>query len=171
MSAAVVLWLSQLGPGRAAAQEADALLARGMELHQAGDLLGAVQNYRSRSRRSPTAPTSARTWARRTSGSAGIDEGIEQYRKALESKDVPSIRQNLALALYKSGRTGDAAAEFERVLAADPGNKPAALLLADSLLNMGRRPAGHRSADAARRRVRRGPRLCVRARHGASAGG
>jgi hypothetical protein len=45
MSAAVVLGFLMLGPAWAKAQEVDALLARGMQLHQAGDLLGAVQNY------------------------------------------------------------------------------------------------------------------------------
>jgi tetratricopeptide (TPR) repeat protein len=136
MSAAVVLWLFASSP--AGAQEADALLARGMELHQAGDLLGAVQNYQIALEAQPDRSDIRSNLGAAYVGLGRIDEGIEQYRKALESKDVPSIRQNLALALYKSGRTGEAAAEFERVLAADPGNKPAALLLADSLLNMGR---------------------------------
>jgi tetratricopeptide (TPR) repeat protein len=136
ISAAALLLV--LGASGVAAQEVDTLLARGMALHKAGDLLGAVQNYEIALEAQPD-----RTDIRSNLGAAyvalgRIDEGIEQYRRALAMQDVASIRQNLALALYKSGRTGDAAAEFERVLAAEPGNKPAALLLADSLLNMGR---------------------------------
>jgi tetratricopeptide (TPR) repeat protein len=136
ISAAALLCV--FGSSPAGAQEADALLARGMELHQAGDLLGAVQNYEIALEAQPDRADIRSNLGAAYVGLGRIDDGIEQYRKALETKDVPSIRQNLALALYKSGRTGDAAAEFERVLAADPGNKPAALLLADSLLNMGR---------------------------------
>jgi len=138
MSAAAVLCVLGWGPAAAAAQEPDALLARGMELHQAGDLLGAVQNYEIALEAQPDRTDIRSNLGAAYVGLGRIEEGIEQYRKALETKDVPSIRQNLGLALYKSGRTGDAAAEFERVLAADPQNKPAALLLADSLLNMGR---------------------------------
>jgi tetratricopeptide (TPR) repeat protein len=138
MSAALILGFLILGPAWAKAQDVDALLARGMELHQAGDLLGAVQNYQIALEAQPDRTDIRSNLGAAFVGLGRIDEGIEQYRKALESKDVPSIRQNLGLALYKSGRTREAAAEFERVLAVDPENKPAALLLADSLLNMGR---------------------------------
>ena len=40
-----VALLFAIGAGAVAAQEVDTLLARGLELHKAGDLLGAVQNY------------------------------------------------------------------------------------------------------------------------------
>src|SRR5581483_6820583 len=51
--------------------------------------------------------------------------------------DAPAVRFNLGLALYKSARTADAAAEFEKVLAKQPGNGAATLLLAECRLAMG----------------------------------
>ena len=48
--------------------------------------------------------------------------------------DQAQVRFNLGLALYKSARIAEAAAEFEQVVAQDPKNKSAVLLLADCRL-------------------------------------
>ena len=49
----------------------------------------------------------------------------------------PSIRLNLALAYYKAARLPEATEGFQAVLAADPSNKQAILLLGDTLLQGG----------------------------------
>jgi Tfp pilus assembly protein PilF len=106
MSAALILGFLILGPAWAKAQDVDALLARGMELHQAGDLLGAVQNYQIALEAQPDRTDIRSNLGAAFVGLGRIDEGIEQYRKALESKDVPSIRQNLGLRSISQGALG-----------------------------------------------------------------
>ena len=65
-------------------------------------------------------------------------EAIDQYRQALGLDATrTAIRLNLALALYKAWDIADAAQELERVVAAQPENKNARLLLADCYLRMG----------------------------------
>lgn len=119
-------------------EDVDQLLARGMELHRAGDLLGAVQNYQIALESDPD-----RADIRSNLGAAYValgrfNDGIAEYRKALAVQDDATIRQNLGIALYKAGRMNDAIPEFERVLQADTSNRPAALLMADALLQTGR---------------------------------
>jgi tetratricopeptide (TPR) repeat protein len=64
-------------------------------------------------------------------------EGIAEYERALASADNPQIRLNLALAFYKANRVEEAVPAFRRVLAANPDNMAATLLLADCLLQTG----------------------------------
>jgi Tfp pilus assembly protein PilF len=116
----------------------DSLLERGMHLHRAGDLLGAIQNYQVALESAPE-----RADIRSNLGAAYValgkfTEGIDQYRRALATRDDATVRLNLALALYKSGRVADAQPEFERVMQQDPGNRQGTLLLADCLLQLGR---------------------------------
>ena len=118
--------------------EVDSLLERGMHLHRAGDLLGAIQNYQVALESAPE-----RADIRSNLGAAYValgkfTEGIDQYRLALATRDDTTVRLNLALALYKSGRVADAQPEFERVVQQDPRNRQGTLLLADSLLQLGR---------------------------------
>lgn len=139
---AAALLLGPLSPASAQdpadAEEVDSLLARAMTLHNAGDLLGAIQNYQLALEMAP-----GRADIRSNLGAAyvrlgRIDEGTAEYRQALEAGEDPTIRFNLGLALYKAGRAGDAIPELQQVLATDPDHRPAALLLGDSLLQAGR---------------------------------
>jgi tetratricopeptide (TPR) repeat protein len=116
----------------------DELVARGIQLHKAGDLMGAIQNYEIALETAPD-----RADIRSNLGAAFValgrfDDAIKEYGLALTTRDDPSIRLNLALALYKASRRDQAIPEFQRVLQADPQNKQAALLLADCLLQAGR---------------------------------
>jgi Tfp pilus assembly protein PilF len=118
--------------------EIDALLARAIVQHQAGDLLGAIENYREALDKAPD-----RADIRSNLGAALVAlgrfaQGIDEYRTALAGHEDVQIRQNLALALYKAERTDEAIGELERVLQAEPGNRQAALVLADCLLQAGR---------------------------------
>ena len=65
-------------------------------------------------------------------------EAIDQYRQALTLDATrTAVRLNLALALYKAWEIGEAAQELEKVVAGQPDNKNARLLLADCHLRMG----------------------------------
>ncbi len=130
-----------LWPAGAAAQtgsDPEELFARGVQLHQAGDILGAIQAYQDALAKEP-----GRIDARSNLGAAYVHLGryadaIEQYRKALAlDPDNTRVRFNLALALYKAASVPEAAEELKRVVDRDPRNKSARLLLADSYLQMG----------------------------------
>jgi Tfp pilus assembly protein PilF len=65
-------------------------------------------------------------------------EAIDQYRQALTVDATrTAVRLNLALALYKAWEIGEAAQELEKVVAGQPDNKNARLLLADCYLRRG----------------------------------
>lgn len=122
-------------PGPPAAEE---LFAKGVQLHQSGDILGAIEAYLLALEREPR-----RVDARSNLGAAYVrlgryEDAVREYRQALEVDPAQApVRLNLALALYKSARIQEAAAELEQVLALDPRNKAALLLLADCRLQMG----------------------------------
>lgn len=118
--------------------EADKLLAQAMELHQAGDLMGAVEGYEAALQLESDRPD-----IRSNLGAAYVrlgrfNDAVAQYQKALALADNPAIRFNLGLVFYKSNRIEDAVQVLQQVLAADASNGPASLLLADCLLQTGR---------------------------------
>jgi tetratricopeptide (TPR) repeat protein len=121
------------------AQEFDKLVARAVQLHEAGDILGAVDAYSAALEIEPKHPG-----VRSNLGAAYVrlgkyDEAIEQYRAALRVEGAnPAFRLNLGLAYYKAVRLPEAIEAFEAVLAASPGNAQAVLLLADALLQSGK---------------------------------
>jgi protein O-GlcNAc transferase len=127
-------------PVRAQAPNADfeRLFARALELQQAGDLLGAIDNYKS-----ALAIVPDRADALSNLGAAYVklgqyDDGIKQYEAALKADATnTAIRQNLALAYYKSGRPNEAIPQLKRVIASDPNAKGAYLVLADCYLQSG----------------------------------
>ena len=130
-----------LRPAWAAAQagpDAEERFARGVQLQQAGDVLGAIQAYQEALAREP-----GRIDARSNLGAAYVhlgryEDAAEQYRKALAIDPYNTkVRFNLALALYKGANVPDAADELKRVVDRDPGNKSARLLLADCHMQMG----------------------------------
>jgi tetratricopeptide (TPR) repeat protein len=116
----------------------EALFARGVQLHQSGDILGAIQAYQEALAKEP-----GRIDARSNLGAAYVHLGryadaIDQYGKALAvDPDNTRVRFNLALALYKAASVPEAAEELKRVVNRDPRNKSARLLLADAYLQMG----------------------------------
>jgi tetratricopeptide (TPR) repeat protein len=108
-----------------------------MELHQAGDLMGAIEGYEAALKVDANRPD-----IRSNLGAAFVrlgrfGEAIAQYEKALAIQDSPSIRFNLGLAYYKSNRIDEAVSPLRQVLTTDTSNRPAALLLADCLLQTG----------------------------------
>ena len=118
---------------------ADTLLAQAVELHQAGDILGAIAAYESALKLQPD-----NAGAHSNLGAALVrlgryDAAVEHYRRAL-SLDPANLgfRFNLGLGYYKAGDIPAAVTELEAVLAADKNQRNARLLLADGYLRMGR---------------------------------
>ena len=119
-------------------QDFDRLLARAMELHQAGDVLGAIDSYQAALAIHPD-----RADALSNLGAAYVrlgqyDDAITQYDAALKADPLStSIRLNLALAYYKSARPAQAIPQLKRVVASDPEARNAYLVLADCYLQTG----------------------------------
>ena len=125
--------MAQARPG-----DADRIFARALQLHQAGDIEGAIGEYQAL-----LALTPNRLDARSNLGAAFVrlgryEEAIEQYNRALllDNKNA-AIRFNLALAYYKAAYVAEAAAQFSRVIASQPENRNAIFLLADCNLQLG----------------------------------
>jgi tetratricopeptide (TPR) repeat protein len=114
------------------------LFVRALELQKAGDVLGAIDNYKAALAIMPD-----RADALSNLGAAYVklgqyDEAIAQYQTALKSDPLNStVRLNLALAYYKSTRLAEAIPHLKRVLASEPQARGAYLVLADSYLQTG----------------------------------
>lgn len=137
--AALILAVGVLGGARAAAQapDLDALLSRALELHQAGDLKGAADLYVEILKVVPGASHVRSNLGAAWAGLGRYEDAVDQYQQALKQEDDPSIRRNLALALVKTGKIQEAAAEAERALLAQPADRDALLLLADCRVRLG----------------------------------
>ena len=114
---------------------------RATQLHQSGDLQGAVRAYLAILARSP-----ARVDVRSNLGAAysalgRYEDAIQEYKRALVIDGANyAIRFNLALAYYKAAWFSDAAAELERFVAAVPDSPQTAnarLVLADCQVRLG----------------------------------
>jgi tetratricopeptide (TPR) repeat protein len=133
---ALSLWSSWAGAQ--VVPDADELFAKGLRLHQSGDVLGAIEAYQEALEKEP-----GRVDARSNLGAAYVHLGryadaVQQYRKALDvAPDDPRVRFNLALALYKTADIPPAAEELKKVVDKDAQNRNARLLLADCYLQMG----------------------------------
>jgi tetratricopeptide (TPR) repeat protein len=136
--ALVVAWPAAAFAQPAPAPSADELFGKGAQLHQAGDILGAVEAYQEALQKEP-----GRLDARSNLGAAYVrlgryEDAIREYRRALEvAPQHAGVRFNLALALYKSALVPEAADELEKVLAVEPAHKAARLLLADCRMQQG----------------------------------
>ena len=92
-----------------------------LELHQAGDILGAIDAYKAALAIAPT-----RADALSNLGAAYVrlgqyDEAIKQYEAALKADALNNaVRLNLALAYYKSARPNDAIPQLKRVVSVRP---------------------------------------------------
>lgn len=119
-------------------EDFERLLTRAIELHEAGDILGAIDTYRT-----ALAILPDRADALSNLGAAYVrlgqyDEAIAQYEAALKADPVSNaIRLNLALAYYKSARPNEAIPQLRRVIASDPEARNAYLVLADCYLQTG----------------------------------
>ena len=128
-------------PATAQDSAVDREFERATQLHQSGDLQGAVRAYLAILETHP-----ARVDVRSNLGAAysalgRYEDAIDQYKRALviESGNY-AIRFNLALAYYKAAWFAEAAAELERFIAAVPNTPQTAnarLVLADCQVRLG----------------------------------
>jgi tetratricopeptide (TPR) repeat protein len=135
---AVALLATEASAAQTSADAADGFFAKGVKLHQAGDILGAIEAYQDALVKDPN-----RLDARSNLGAALVrlgryDDAVREYGKALDQDpDNARIRFNLGLALYKAARASEAAEELKKVVDKDAQNKSARLVLADCLLQLG----------------------------------
>jgi tetratricopeptide (TPR) repeat protein len=116
--------------------EAEQALARAVQLHQAGDLEGAVREYKNFLLVYPNVVEVHSNLGAAYARLGRYAEALEQYKQALtlDKTGNPAIRFNLALGYYKMDMLSEAAAELVKIVGADASNKNATLLLADCYL-------------------------------------
>ena len=115
------------------AQSPQELVQDALQKQQAGDLAGAVPEYRQFLKIHPEATAIHSNLGAALAGLGRFEEAVAEYKIAL--KQAPShtgTRLNLALAYYKMGT-----ALLVRVHTEDPNNHQAVLLLGDCYLRMG----------------------------------
>jgi tetratricopeptide (TPR) repeat protein len=135
---AFVLALVLLAPAQAQ-MTPQQLVQDAMQKQQAGDLEGAVVEYRQFLKQHPDAAAIHSNLGAALVGLGRFEEALPEYKTALkQSPKLAGARLNLALLYYKMGRIDDAATELEKVYVEEPGNHQAVLLLADCYLRMAR---------------------------------
>jgi Tfp pilus assembly protein PilF len=137
--AAALLTVSGPVAGRAqTAPDAERLLARAIELHQAGDILGAIDTYKAALVVSPDRADVLSNLGAAYVRLGQYDDAVAQYTLALKVDSASTaIRLNLALAYYKSARPHMAIPELRRVVASEPEARNAYLVLAECYLQTG----------------------------------
>lgn len=141
-SVLIVLLLAWTGvPAQDSSAAVEREFERATQLHQNGDLQGAVRAYLAILAAHP-----ARVDVRSNLGAAysalgRYEDAIEQYKRALIIDGTNhAIRFNLALAYYKAAWFSEAAAELEKFIAAVPNGSQTAnaqLVLADCHVRLG----------------------------------
>ena len=109
-----------------------------IQLHQSGDLDGAIREYREFLKARPDVVAIRSNLGAALAKSGRYEEAISEYKLALD-KDPQNaaILLNLAIANYKVAQIPTAAAELAQVHQLQPNNKQAVLLLADCELRLG----------------------------------
>jgi tetratricopeptide (TPR) repeat protein len=135
--AGLVLWVSGAVWSQPA-PDAEAVLRHAMELHQAGDIAGAIGEYRAYLKLVPDNTIALSNLGAALAHARRYEEAIAEYQKALELRplDLPALF-NLGLAYYKAGEISKAVVELERVLKEQADQRQAILLLADCELRLG----------------------------------
>jgi tetratricopeptide (TPR) repeat protein len=133
----LILVLGVAFPGHA--QSPQELVQDAQQKQRAGDLAGAVAEYRQFLQSYPEATAIHSNLGAALAGLGRFEEAISEYKIALkQSPQLVQAKLNLALCYYKMGRISDAAAELEKVHQQDQGNHQAALLLGDCYMRLGR---------------------------------
>ena len=121
-------------------QNSEIVFRRALALHQSGDLRGAIDAYEECLRLDPNRYDARSNAGAVLSALGRYGEAVEQYRQALTTAPAqfaPRLRQNLALAFYKSGQFADVIAVLMEGRGATSPDLKADLLLADSYLQNG----------------------------------
>ena len=106
--------------------EVDALLAKAINAHQAGQLHNAQALYRAALKKVPKHPVALHFFGISQIQEGQTDNGIKFVREALKhNPDYIEAHYNLACALQALGQLGEAAEHYGRVLAVHPNNADA----------------------------------------------
>ena len=130
--------------GRVSAQDPAAVesdFERATQLHQSGDLQGAVRAYLAILATHPARVDVRSNLGAAYAGLGQYEEAIDQYKRALVTEPTNhAVRFNLAMAYYKAALFAEAATELDRFIAAVP-NAPqtanARIVLADCQVRLG----------------------------------
>jgi tetratricopeptide (TPR) repeat protein len=122
--------------------DVDRAFARATQLHETGDIEGAIRGYQAILASNPNRVDVRSNLGAAYSRLGRYEDAIEQYKRALAPNGHnQTIRFNLALAYYKAAWFAEAASELTQFLAAVPKDLPerqnAVLLLADSQVRLG----------------------------------
>src|SRR5215470_8787784 len=131
--------------GAASAQDPAATVERDFEratqLHQSGDLQGAVRAYLAILATHPARVDVRSNLGAAYAGLGQYEEAIDQYKRALAVDAANhAVRFNLAMAYYKAAWFTEAATELERFIAAVPDSPQTAnarIVLADCQVRLG----------------------------------
>lgn len=122
--------------------DVEAAFARATQLHEAGDITGAIRGYETILASHPNRPDVLSNLGAAYSRLGRYEDAIAQYKKALalDSRNH-AIRFNLAIAYYKAALFTEAASELSLFLNTAPKNLPqhqnAMLLLGDCQVRLG----------------------------------
>src|SRR6266540_7020398 len=116
--------------------------ARATQLHESGDIEGAIRGYQAILVSHPDRVDVRSNLGAAYSRLGRYEDAIEQFKLALASDSRNhTVRRNLALAYYKAALFTEAAIEFGQFVAATPEelteHKDAVLLLADCQVRLG----------------------------------
>jgi tetratricopeptide (TPR) repeat protein len=114
------------------------LLRHAIQLHQSGDIAGAIREYRAYLKQAPGNVMARSNLGAALSNGGHYEEAIVEYKQALDQDagNLP-VRLNLALAYYKTAQLSSAAEHLAAVVGQQPSNRQAVFLLADCDLRMG----------------------------------
>jgi tetratricopeptide (TPR) repeat protein len=122
----------------ASAPDFERLFVRAVELHQAGDILGAIDGYKAALLLSPDRADALSNLGAAYVRLGQFEDAVAQYEAALKADPASTaIRLNLALAYYKSARPAAAIPQLKRVVASEPEGRNAYLVLGDCYLQTG----------------------------------
>jgi len=117
---------------------AQQLVDDAMHKQKAGDLSGAIGEYKQFLKMHPEATPIHANLGAALAGLGRYEEAVTEYKTALkQSPSFPAARLNLALAYYKMGYISEASTQLVRVHREEPANQQAVLLLGDCYLRMG----------------------------------
>jgi tetratricopeptide (TPR) repeat protein len=142
---ALLAWLlagtaaAQTRPGPPPRPTAESLFQQALELHKAGDVLGAISAYQASLNLNPDNPGAHSNLGAAYVTLGRYEEAIKAYRTAVDAdpRNV-AFAFNLGLAYYKSAQVPLAADTFGTVLTLQRDHLNARLLRGDCLLQMGR---------------------------------
>ncbi|HEX6719543.1 MAG TPA: tetratricopeptide repeat protein [Pyrinomonadaceae bacterium] len=125
-----------------AQDDVDRAFARAAQLHESGDIEGAIRGYQTILSAHPNRADVRSNLGAAYSRLGRYEDAIEQYQKALTIDGRnQAIRFNLAMAYYKAALFAEAAAELTRFIPVVPQNFPersnAVLVLADCQVRIG----------------------------------